>query len=192
MSFMDELKKLTQPYDDEEELLEGEPEKEPPKLDAGQTEFENQFAAKSPARPQPEKKAQPQGRSLFSFRQQGQAPAQDGESLFGNLSKAKPAAPRRSMNFSGKDAQVILFSPKTFEEAGEIVDHINDNHSMVMTLEGVPTDMARRLLDFISGIAFALGGKITQVSAKTFFITPRNVDIVGAQTEQPESDGQYF
>ena len=194
MGFMDELKKLTQPYDDEDEIFEGEEETAQPKPGTEQTDFENTFAAKSPVRPQPAKKPTQQGRTLFGSRQQGQpAQPQEGESLFGNFSKNKQSSPRRSMNFSGgKDAQVILFSPKTFDEAGEIVGHIQENHSVVMTLEGVPTDMARRLLDFISGIAFALGGKITPVSAKTFFITPRNVDIVGAQSEQPESDGQYF
>ena len=192
MGFMDELKKLTQPYDDEDEIFEEELAAEPSKSDAERTEFENNFAAKTPVRAQPERKAAQPGRSLFGFRQQGQNPPQEGDGLFGNLSKNKQSSPRRSTNFSGKDAQVILFSPKTFEEAGEIVDHIHANHSLVMTLEGVPTDMAGRLLDFISGIAFALGGKIIQVSVNTFFITPKNVDIVGAQSEQPESDGQYF
>ncbi len=56
----------------------------------------------------------------------------------------------------------------------------------------MPTENARRLLDFLSGIAYALQGKITPISAKTYFVTPPNVDILGAQTEQPESDGQYL
>ena len=47
-------------------------------------------------------------------------------------------------------------------------------------------------VSFLSGIAFALGGKITPVSAKTYFITPQNVDVLGAQAEQPESSGHYF
>jgi cell division inhibitor SepF len=68
------------------------------------------------------------------------------------------------------------------------------NHTVVMTLEAVPTDMARRLLDFLSGIAFALQGKITPVSAKTYFITPQNVDILGVneQQSQPETSSHYF
>ena len=64
-----------------------------------------------------------------------------------------------------------------------------------MTLEGVPNDSARRLLDFLSGITFALEGKITPISAKTYFVTPQHVDVLnsGKQPEQqPESDGQYF
>ena len=61
-----------------------------------------------------------------------------------------------------------------------------------MTLEGLPGDTARRLLDFISGIAYALQGKITPVSAKTYFVTPQNVDILGAQGDGPVSGGQYL
>ena len=50
-----------------------------------------------------------------------------------------------------------------------------------MSLEDIPSDTARRLLDFMSGIAFAVNGKITPVSAKTYFITPENVDLLDAQ-----------
>ena len=72
------------------------------------------------------------------------------------------------------------------------MNHLLQGRSVVMTLEGLPIDTARRLLDFLSGIAFALQGKITPISAKTYFVTPQNVDILGAQSEQPVSDGQYF
>ncbi len=96
------------------------------------------------------------------------------------------------MDFGGTETQVILFNPKTFDEAGDLVNQLNQGRSVVMTLEGVPTENARRLLDFLSGIAYALQGKITPISAKTYFVTPQNVDILGAQTEQPESDGQYL
>ncbi|MDO4982435.1 MAG: cell division protein SepF [Eubacteriales bacterium] len=209
MGFMDELKKLTQPYEDEDDFFEGADESfkptpvqtEPPaQVSAEHAAFENSFASpqQNTAPQQPKKQAQ-QGRSLFGSRQQAQppqsVPADDQpESLFGSFGKSKtPKAPGRGA-FSGgsKESQVILFAPKTFDEAGEIVGHINASHSVVMTLEGLPMDTARRLLDFISGIAFALQGKITPVSAKTYFVTPKNVDIVGAQSEQPESDGQYF
>ena len=70
--------------------------------------------------------------------------------------QAKPKVQRRerTVNFAGNDTQVILFNPKTFDEAGELVNHLNAQRSVVMTLEGIPTDNARRLLDFLSGIAF--------------------------------------
>ena len=68
------------------------------------------------------------------------------------------------------------------------MQHLLQGRSVVMTLEGVPTELARRLLDFLSGIAYALQGKITPISAKTYFVTPQNVDILGA--EAVSSSGQ--
>ncbi len=209
MGFMDELRKLTQPYDDEDDFFEGADESfksaqataQAPQVSAEQTAFENNFAAPQGARVQSQPKPQP-SKPFFQRQQQPQqtqpqqiqqqTQGEQSESLFGNLGKPRQQRPQRSVNFGGREAQVVLFSPKTFDEAGEIVNHINANHSVVMTLEGIPTETARRLLDFISGIAFALQGKITPVSAKTYFVTPQNVDIIGAQGDTPESDGQYF
>ncbi len=185
MGFMDELKKLTQPYDDDDDFFEGASESEKSSaaaVSAAQMQFENAFADQSVAPAEPEQaEAAPQRR-----------PADGG--LFGRRGQSKPRSPLRekTVNFAGADTQVILFNPKTFDEAGELVGHMLQGRSVVMTLEGLPTENARRLLDFMSGIAFALQGKITPVSAKTYFVTPRNVDVVGAQGGQPESSGDYF
>ena len=59
-----------------------------------------------------------------------------------------------------------------------------------MSLEEIPSETARRLLDFMSGIAYALNGKITPVSAKTYFITPENVDLLDAQSPSGDSTDQ--
>ena len=67
-----------------------------------------------------------------------------------------------------------------FIQQSDFAQHLLQGRSVVMTLEGVPTDLARRLLDFLSGIAYALQGKITPISAKTYFVTPQNVDVLGA------------
>ena len=189
MGFMDGIKKLTQPYDDEDDIYEGadpqfkaKTEARVPFISSAQKAFESSFSGEvaEPDAPPPPPKAPGEGGGIF-----------------GNLGFKKSAGPKqsrreRTVNFGGKDTQVVLFSPKGFDEAGELVGYILQNTTIVMTLEGVPTDTARRLLDFMSGIAFALEGKITPVSAKTYFITPQNVDILGAQTEQPESAGHYF
>ena len=87
---------------------------------------------------------------------------------------------------------IIERNAKTFEEAGELVNHLMAYHSLVMTLNGIPTESARRLLDFMSGITFALQGKITPISAKTYFISPEHVDLLGAQPDGAETDGQYL
>lgn len=186
MGFLDELKKLTQPLDEEDDFFEGADGslRQPAPPSPAQLEFESSFGDEQPsANPEPAVRKAPK--------------AQSEGSIFGSLGmkkSPKPKAPHRErvVNFGGSETQVILFSPKSFDEAGELMNHLLQNRSVVMTLEGLPTDTARRLLDFLSGITFALQGKITPVSAKTYFVTPHNVDILGSQGEQPESDGQYF
>lgn len=185
MGFMDELRKLTQPYDDEDEFFEGADNSGLRQPSPAQIQFEQTFGEEPAGAPEPaEKKPARQGKPLMEG------------GLFGGLGARRAAKPKqqreRVVDFGGSEQQVILFNPKSFDEAGELVNHLNQNRSVVMTLEGLPTDMARRLLDFLSGITFALQGKITPVSAKTYFVTPQNVDILGKQNDQPESDGQYF
>lgn len=192
MGFMDELKKLTQPYDDEEDFFEDadvkyKPQQTQAAATSAQMEFENTFADEPASAPEPAAPRKPAGKSGFG--------SGEGGSIFGNLGLKKPSKPKpreRSVNFGGSETQVILFNPKSFDEAGELVNHLNQYRSVLMTLEGIPNDMARRLLDFLSGITFALQGKITPVSAKTYFVTPHNVDILGTSGDQPVSDEQYF
>ena len=184
MSFMDELRKLTQPYEDEDDFYEGaDPSAQPPAPTEAQLEFENAFGGReTPERAEEESEetaASPQENS--------------GKGIFSGLGRKKAPRPRlaareRTVEFGGTEQQVILFNPKNFDEAGDLVQHLSQGRSIVMTLEGVPTDLARRLLDFLSGIAYALQGKITPISAKTYFVTPQNVDILGA--EEFSSSGQ--
>ena len=183
MGFMDELKKLTQPYDDDDDFYEDASESERSSaaaVSAAQMQFENAFGEESVSAAEPaEKKPSPK--------------SSEGGGLFGAFgarrAQSKPRSPlrERTVNFGGSDTQVILFNPKTFDEAGELVGHMLRNRSVVMTLEGLPTENARRLLDFMSGIAFALEGKITPISAKTYFVTPQNVNVLGAQDDAADS-----
>ena len=184
MGFMDELRKLTQPYEDEDDFYEGaDPSAQPAAPSEAQLEFESAFGGRETPEPAEEESAAP-------------APAVQeggGKGIFSALGRKKPARPRlssreRTVEFGGTEQQVILFNPKNFDEAGDLVQHLLQGRSIVMTLEGVPTELARRLLDFLSGIAYALQGKITPISAKTYFVTPQNVDVLGA--EELSSSGQ--
>jgi len=176
MGFMDELRKLTQPYEDEDDFYEGaEASVQQDAPTEAQMEFENTFGSRETPEPAEEEPGTPPA-----------APQEGGgKGLFSALGRKKPARPRlareRTVEFGGTEQQVILFNPKNFDEAGDLVQHLSQGRSIVMTLEGVPTELARRLLDFLSGIAYALQGKITPISAKTYFVTPQNVDILGAE-----------
>jgi cell division inhibitor SepF len=88
--------------------------------------------------------------------------------------------------------QVVLVKPDKFENATEIADHLKDKRTVVINLEQTNKEIARRLLDFLSGVAYAFQGKIQKVANSTFLITPYNVGIMGDIIDELESNGLYF
>ncbi len=88
--------------------------------------------------------------------------------------------------------QVVLVKPDKFESASEIADHLKDKRTVVINLEQTNKEIARRLLDFLSGVAYAFQGKIQKVANSTFLITPYNVGIMGDIIDELESSGLYF
>ena len=146
MSILDELKKWTHPYDededydDEDELDEAPPRREP--------SFER---VKSEDRP------------------------------------------NKVVNIHATtQLKVVLVKPERFENAAEIADHLKDKRTVVINLESTNKDIARRLIDFLSGVAYAGEGKIKKIAANTYIITPYHVDIEGDLIDELESSGMYF
>jgi len=88
--------------------------------------------------------------------------------------------------------QVVLVKPDRFENAAEVADHLREKRTVVLNLESTNRDIARRLLDFLSGVAYANEGKIKKVANSTFIITPYNVDILGDLIDELENNGLYF
>ena len=79
-----------------------------------------------------------------------------------------------------------------FDQVSEIADHLRDKQALVLNLESTNKDVARHLVDFLSGCAYALDGKIKKVAISTYLITPYNVDVVGDLAEELESAATYF
>lgn len=88
--------------------------------------------------------------------------------------------------------QVVLVKPDKFEAASEIADHLRDKRTVVLNLESTNKEVARRLLDFLAGVAYANEGKIKKVAISTYIITPFNVDILGDLIDELENNGLYF
>jgi cell division inhibitor SepF len=88
--------------------------------------------------------------------------------------------------------QVVLVKPDRFENSTEIADHLRDKRTVVLNLESTPKEVARRVLDFLSGVAYAQDGKIKKVAVSTYIITPYNVDILGDLIDELENNGLYF
>ncbi|MBQ6706358.1 MAG: cell division protein SepF [Clostridia bacterium] len=88
--------------------------------------------------------------------------------------------------------QVVLVKPERFDDASTIADHLNAKRTVVLNLESANKDVARRILDFLSGVAYANDGQIKKVANCTFIITPYNVGVMGDLLDELENNGLYF
>ena len=166
MGFFDELKRLARPYEDEEE-------------DEEFDDFESVSRSERMDRTGGERverrstKLQDTSAGMFS-----------------------PEPERRSNKVvnihTTTQLQVVLVKPERFDNASEIADHLREKRTVVLNLESTNKDIARRLLDFLSGVAYANEGKIKKVAISTYIITPYNVDILGDLIDELENNGLYF
>lgn len=88
--------------------------------------------------------------------------------------------------------QVVLVKPEHFDDARPVADHLNSKHTVVLNLESTNKDVSRRLIDFLSGVAYANNGQIKRVANSTYIITPYNVNIMGDLLDELESSGVFF
>jgi cell division inhibitor SepF len=75
------------------------------------------------------------------------------------------------------DVQVHLVVPKSFNDAQQIADKFKDSIPVILNLQGSDTDLSKRLIDFASGLTYALDGGMQRIADKVFMLTPRNVEI---------------
>ncbi|HIT56778.1 MAG TPA: cell division protein SepF [Candidatus Galloscillospira stercoripullorum] len=157
MGFIDEIKRLARPYEDEE--------------DEEYDEFDE--APRSDRREKSAKSSADTSANLF------------------------PAESDRRSNkvvniHTTTQLQVVLVKPDRFDNAWEIADHLREKRTVVLNLESTDDKTTRRVLDFLAGVAYAQEGKIKKVAARTYIITPYNVDILGDLIDELENNGLYF
>ncbi|MFV0412354.1 MAG: cell division protein SepF [Oscillospiraceae bacterium] len=88
--------------------------------------------------------------------------------------------------------QVVLVKPERFSEGSEVADHLGQRRTVVVNFETTKKEVARRLLDFLSGVVYSFNGKISRVATNIYIVTPYNVDIVGDELlGELENSGLY-
>jgi cell division inhibitor SepF len=87
-------------------------------------------------------------------------------------------------NGRGNDVRVHLVIPKSFNDAQQVADRFKDSIPVVLNLQGTDTDLAKRLIDFASGLTYALDGGMQRIADKVFMLTPRNVEISAEERAQ--------
>ena len=148
MGIFDEVKKIFNPYEDEDEYYDDEPEEQEPA-------------------PFPEER--PKAERRYDDRR------------------------NKVVNINATtQLKVVLVKPERFEAASEIADHLKEKRTVVINLESTNKDIARRLIDFLSGVAYASEGRIKKIAANTYIITPYHVEMVGDLLDELENNGLYF
>lgn len=79
--------------------------------------------------------------------------------------------------------KVVLVEPRSYDEVGEIADHLRERKCVVINLQRISIDQGKRIVDFLSGAVYALNGEIQKIGINIFLCTPSNVDIQGTISE---------
>lgn len=177
MGILDSFKNLSRPYDendmflDEEEFSEDE-FPQPENIPAAPSANPSRAAAAPRASDNP----------TASFASASGAPSAFAQQRDGRVVNINTTA----------QLQVVIVKPEKFETAAEIADHLREKRTVVMNLEKTNKDIARRLIDFLSGVAYAQDGKIKRVAVNTYIITPYNVGLMGDILDELENNGLYL
>ncbi|MUT66177.1 cell division protein SepF [Paenibacillus sp. NEAU-GSW1] len=92
---------------------------------------------------------------------------------------------------SQKNVRVVLNEPRSYDEAQDIADHLRSRRAVIVNLQRVRTDLAVRIVDFLSGTVYALNGNISKLGPNIFLCTPDSVEIQGTITEMLAEDNDY-
>lgn len=93
---------------------------------------------------------------------------------------------------SQSSMQVVLVKPDRFDEVTSIADHLNEGKTVVLNLEESARDTSRRIVDFLSGVAYANGGNMRKVAKNTFIVVSRGVDVMGELLPEEFEDGKIY
>ena len=161
-SMKDSMKKFGQPYaDDEYDEYDEEEEEE---------SYEEEEPAERPARTR-----RP---SPFSV-------STGSDSGYSTPSASASTAAAASTGFTGNvvsmsnKQEVVLFHPVNFNDTSKAADDLRSKKAVIVNMENVDKAMARRVVDFLSGCAYALDGKVKKVAQSTYLFCPHNMDVVG-------------
>lgn len=102
------------------------------------------------------------------------------EDEYYDVEKASPASVG-----SGK---MILLEPRAYSESQQIADHLKKRNTVVVNMKRVTPDQAKRIVDFLSGTVYAIGGDLQKIGGGIFLCTPKNVNVEGSITEEEEKN----
>lgn len=171
-SFLKNFKNLTKPFVDDEDYIEGDEE------ELEEEEYEEEFEEE-------EEYEEPAPKSGFGKRSAAAPKAKD---YYRDYGEARKPAPRTSR------PEVHTYAPVSFDEVRDIAQNLLERRAVILNLEDTDPDSTGRLLDFMSGVAFALDGQIRRIAKQVYAFAPAGVDFIGFSVDDgdAESDSLYI
>ncbi|MBT2598787.1 MULTISPECIES: cell division protein SepF [unclassified Oceanobacillus] len=108
--------------------------------------------------------------------------------------KDSKASTKNVVNLSSvqhSNSRVVLIEPRNYNEAQEIADNIVNRRAVIINLQRVDHQQAKRIVDFLSGTVYAVNGDIQKLGAETFLCTPDNVEVSGTISEMLYEQEEY-
>lgn len=177
MGLFDEIKKLAKPYGEDDDYDEDDYDEE----DEPRPRSRSRRPQSAPVYDYEELGIRGGGAGVMSPQMVGD---QRGKVL--NIAPAPVSAPAPQQH------QVVIVAPERFDSVTEIAESLRARNAVLLNLEGASQEVARRLVDFLSGCAFALDGKIKKVANRAYLITPFTMDIAGDLMDELNKSGMSF
>ena len=121
-------------------------------------------------------------------------PKKDSGDIYANKKNEPSARLIKSKTQTAQQGQmqVVLVKPDRFEDVTSIADHLNDKKTVVLNLEAANRDVSRRIIDFLSGVAYANHGNIRKVANSTFIIVAKDIDVMGELMLDDYDEGKLY
>ena len=181
MSFWDNLKKLTQPY------AEDEYDEYDEELDGYETE--------EPAAEEPAETPRRARRSPFASSRAAEtesAPAAYSSSSY-TAADTSSSFNGQVINMSDRKQDVVLFHAKSFDDAAKAADELRKRRAVILNMENVDKSLTRRVVDFLSGAVYALDGSVRKIAQSTYLFCPHNMNVMGdLENLQRETADSYI
>jgi cell division inhibitor SepF len=103
-----------------------------------------------------------------------------------------PARPRRLEAAPSPNVKVHLVLPRSFNDAQQIADRFKEGVPVILNLQATDQELSKRLIDFSSGLTYALNGGMQRVADKVFLLTPRNVEVSAEERARLLERGGFF
>lgn len=89
-----------------------------------------------------------------------------------------------AVNVPGGTGKMILLEPRAFSESQQIADHLKKRNTVVVNMKRITAEQAKRIIDFLSGTVYAIGGDLQKIGGGIFLCTPKNVNVEGSITDE--------